>query len=142
LIHEEEVDVRVKHLTLQIARLIVPIRLLEVIKCVEIPLRADLGGAAGVHPIPVHKNDKSGVVDDEQLHQGPFGVPFGGAGIGRPPVHVLIKSRFVDGSLQLLQRIVDDFEFDDQDLCDAQEGGNNYLECASSSFQMDRGRWP
>jgi hypothetical protein len=73
----------------------------------------------------VHKNNEAGVVDDEQLHCGPFGVPSGSARIGYPPIHVLIMSGFVDGGVQLLQRIVNDFELDDQDLCDAQVGGNN-----------------
>ncbi len=67
----------------------------------------------------MHKNDKSGVVNDEHLHYGTFVVPAGGAGVGCPPVDALIKSGFVDGGVQLLQQIVDDFEVDDQYLCDA-----------------------
>jgi hypothetical protein len=73
----------------------------------------------------MRKNDKSGVVNDERLHCGPFVVLANGTGIGCPPVEVLIESGFVNGSMQLLQRIVNAFEFDDQDLFDAYEGGNN-----------------
>jgi hypothetical protein len=46
VIHEEEVNIRVKHLALQVACSFVPICLLEVIEGVEKPLRADRGGAA------------------------------------------------------------------------------------------------
>ncbi len=49
------------------------------------------------------KNDKSDVVDNAHLHRGPFIVPAGGAGVGCPPVDVLIKSEFVNGGVQLLQ---------------------------------------
>ncbi len=90
----------------------------------------------------MHKNDKAGVVDNEQLHRGSFGVPSGGAGIGLPPVHALIKSEFVEGGLQLLQRIVNDFKFVIRTCVLHKKGGLIDLECVSSLFQMDREQWP
>jgi hypothetical protein len=53
----------------------------------------------------------------------------------------LIESGFVDGGVQFFQRIVDDFEFDNQDLLEAKRCGEksneqreNLLKCVASSL--------
>ena len=97
MIHEEEIDIRIEVRTLHVARRIVPKGLFEVIVRVKETLRTSAGCAA-IDAIAVCEDDEAGIGIYEGLQRRPF-VIFTGIVRGRPPIHVLIESGFVDGGI-------------------------------------------